>query len=267
MSARWPGKAAAPLEKSFGIVTVGDLLRHYPRRLVERGELTDLAALQEDEEVTVWPRSSRRPQDGLSGPRVGQPAGRDGHRRRRRQLSWCSSAGPGSTGCGTGRSAVGPVRRDVGSYRGRRQLVHPESRMLDEADPGADGRRGRAGRLGRRPRRDLPGEQGHAHVDDLGRIAPGAGRPRPGARSHAGGVRREHGLLDLDTALRADAPARVARPVASGQAATGLGRGARRCSSRWPAAPRRHRANPAIARPPRAVGRWPTRSRPGCRSR
>src|SRR5690348_6486498 len=40
-------------EKAFGYRTVLDLLHHYPRRLAERGELTDLASLREDEEVTV----------------------------------------------------------------------------------------------------------------------------------------------------------------------------------------------------------------------
>src|SRR5689334_15905574 len=47
------GRAAKQLEKAFGLRTVGDLLRHYPRRLAVRGELTDLAALQVDEDVTV----------------------------------------------------------------------------------------------------------------------------------------------------------------------------------------------------------------------
>ena len=37
--------------------TVGDLLRHYPRRYVERGELTDLAELRVGEHVTVLARS------------------------------------------------------------------------------------------------------------------------------------------------------------------------------------------------------------------
>jgi len=40
------GRTVKPLEKAFGITTVGDLLRHYPRRLAERGELTDLRELK-----------------------------------------------------------------------------------------------------------------------------------------------------------------------------------------------------------------------------
>jgi ATP-dependent DNA helicase RecG len=46
-------KMAGMLEKSLDLVTVGDLLRHYPRRYTERGELTDLADLVEGDEVTV----------------------------------------------------------------------------------------------------------------------------------------------------------------------------------------------------------------------
>ncbi len=41
---------------SFGVETVADLLRHYPRRYAERGELTDLASLRVGEDVTVLAR-------------------------------------------------------------------------------------------------------------------------------------------------------------------------------------------------------------------
>jgi ATP-dependent DNA helicase RecG len=58
------GKAAKALEKSLELTTVGQLLRHYPRRYSERGELTDLARLVEGEDVTVQAQiesvSSRR---------------------------------------------------------------------------------------------------------------------------------------------------------------------------------------------------------------
>ena len=48
------GKTTAALEKQFGFVTVEDLVRHYPRRYAERGELTDLTALAIGESVTVF---------------------------------------------------------------------------------------------------------------------------------------------------------------------------------------------------------------------
>jgi ATP-dependent DNA helicase RecG len=47
------GKTDAVLEKAFDIYTAGDLLRHYPRRYYERGELTDLSALRVGEQVTI----------------------------------------------------------------------------------------------------------------------------------------------------------------------------------------------------------------------
>jgi len=58
------GKTAGALRKSLGLDTVGDLLRHYPRRYAERGELTDLAHLRPGDEVTVLAevrKVSRRP--------------------------------------------------------------------------------------------------------------------------------------------------------------------------------------------------------------
>src|SRR4051794_38755050 len=47
------GKTATPLSKTLGIVTVGDLLSHYPRRYVKRGELTALDQLPLGENVTI----------------------------------------------------------------------------------------------------------------------------------------------------------------------------------------------------------------------
>ena len=38
-------RTAQVLEKSFGMTTVNELLRHYPRRYVVRGELTDISKL------------------------------------------------------------------------------------------------------------------------------------------------------------------------------------------------------------------------------
>ncbi len=46
-------KAFNALEKTFGFVTVRDLLTHYPRRLDDRGELTDISHLRIGEHATV----------------------------------------------------------------------------------------------------------------------------------------------------------------------------------------------------------------------
>lgn len=47
------GRSASALEKALGLRSVGDLLRHYPRRYVERGELTSFRDLREGENATV----------------------------------------------------------------------------------------------------------------------------------------------------------------------------------------------------------------------
>ena len=46
-------RTAKALDKAFAMRTVGDLLAHYPRRLDDRGELTDFADLSVGEHVTV----------------------------------------------------------------------------------------------------------------------------------------------------------------------------------------------------------------------
>ncbi|CEA08454.1 ATP-dependent DNA helicase RecG [Arthrobacter saudimassiliensis] len=51
------GKASAgKLEKQLGLKTVGDLLHHFPRRYLERGELTPIAELPYDEDVSLIAR-------------------------------------------------------------------------------------------------------------------------------------------------------------------------------------------------------------------
>lgn len=66
------GKTATALDKAFGLVTVRDLLRHYPRRYDEQGQLTDLAKLEVGEEATVMAEVSKV--QGRHLHRAGQPA-------------------------------------------------------------------------------------------------------------------------------------------------------------------------------------------------
>ncbi len=47
------GTTAKKLADVFGLETAGDLLRHYPRRYVEKGELTSLADLQPGDNATI----------------------------------------------------------------------------------------------------------------------------------------------------------------------------------------------------------------------
>ncbi|MEP6697799.1 MAG: ATP-dependent DNA helicase RecG [Pseudonocardiales bacterium] len=59
------GKSAKVLADGLDLHTVGDLLRHYPRRYQQRGELTDLSDLRVGERVTVFAEVQ-----GVSGRRI-----------------------------------------------------------------------------------------------------------------------------------------------------------------------------------------------------
>lgn len=47
------GRTAGALERGLGLTTVGELLRHYPRRYAERGELTSISGLADGDHVTI----------------------------------------------------------------------------------------------------------------------------------------------------------------------------------------------------------------------
>ena len=46
-------RTAKVLRELYGYITIGDLLHHYPRRYLVRGELSNISELEEDEEVTI----------------------------------------------------------------------------------------------------------------------------------------------------------------------------------------------------------------------
>jgi ATP-dependent DNA helicase RecG len=130
------GKRASKIEKAFGYRTVGDLLGHYPRRWVGKGSLSDLGAIEPDAHVTVIARVVSSEQFPYADRRRGGSAYRleavvateDAHLVltffdkarhradwRRRQLS------PGRTGLFSGK---------VGTFRGRLQLVNPQTELF-----------------------------------------------------------------------------------------------------------------------------------------
>ncbi len=136
------GPGAKRLADAFDIRTVGELLAHYPRRYVRRGTPSDLDALVVDEHVTVQARVRSAVNRAYGGP--------DRRRRGRHQVRtevvvtdgsgellltffkqpWqVDKLTPGSLGLFAGK---------VNSFRGRRQLLHPEYVLLDET--GASGK-------------------------------------------------------------------------------------------------------------------------------
>ena len=47
------GRAAKGLAEQLDLHTVGDLVRNYPRKYLDRGKLTDIAGLEVGEQVTL----------------------------------------------------------------------------------------------------------------------------------------------------------------------------------------------------------------------
>lgn len=63
-------RTAKVLDTVFGINTIGDLMRHYPRRYMVRGELSDISELKEGDETTILAQiysTTNRPLRGRKG--------------------------------------------------------------------------------------------------------------------------------------------------------------------------------------------------------
>jgi ATP-dependent DNA helicase RecG len=121
-------KTAKVLDSAFGMATAGDLLRHYPRRYASRGELTELSSLQEGEHVTVLAKVAlvrKLPMGGRRGDRL-EVVVTDGTARL--TLMFFHKAGYWQRLLR--QEALGLFAGTVSSYRGKRQLVHPDCEML-----------------------------------------------------------------------------------------------------------------------------------------
>jgi ATP-dependent DNA helicase RecG len=132
-------KASDTFEKVFGLRTVGDLLRHYPRRYYTRGELTPLDSLSEGDHVTVLARVAMSSVIGayVPGQRPKAPPGRGPKQRLEvivtdgtGKLQLTFFAGVGFHAKQLHQGALALFAGTVSSFRGRRQLVHPEYELL-----------------------------------------------------------------------------------------------------------------------------------------
>ncbi|MDO9484561.1 MAG: ATP-dependent DNA helicase RecG [Actinomycetota bacterium] len=126
------GKTATALTKAFGYTSVNDLLRHYPRRYVARGELTDMNTLVDGEAVTLLAEVvsvTSRPMRQRRGTLV-EVIVSDGTERISLTFfnqRWREAIfRPGRRGLFAG---------EVTSYRGKRQLTHPTFELFaDDVD-------------------------------------------------------------------------------------------------------------------------------------
>jgi ATP-dependent DNA helicase RecG len=125
------GKTATSLQKAFGMVTVGDLLEHYPRRYARRGELTAITDIPVDENVTivaevldVRERPMRQRRGSLLEVRI-----TDGRSGGILTLTFFNQAWrardlkPGVRGIFAGK---------VGRYRDALQLAHPDYELFED---------------------------------------------------------------------------------------------------------------------------------------
>jgi len=128
-------KAAETLEKVFGLQTVGDLLRYYPRRYYTRGELTALDSLHEGDHVTVLAQVSMSKVIGMPNSRAQSRllvTVTDGTGKL--QLTFFGSVRYHERALQPG--VLGMFAGTVSTFRGHRQLVHPEYELLPVSETG-----------------------------------------------------------------------------------------------------------------------------------
>ena len=131
------GSGAKGLREHLGLTTVGDLLGHLPRRYVESDGVTDLSALRPGDHVTVVATVARvdiRPMRDRPGS-IAEITVTDGTA----QLSLTFFMGRGKAGRASRLEHMlkaitvgqrGLFAGEVGDYRGKRQLTHPDMLLL-----------------------------------------------------------------------------------------------------------------------------------------
>jgi len=190
------GRTAGAFERGLRLTTVGDLLRHYPRRYAERGELTPIADLAEGDHVTIVADIA-----SVTARRMKAKKGSilevlvtDGTESlvitffnqawRERELR------TGQRGLFAG---------TVSSFRERRQLAHPQYLLLN--DDNAELAEGFAGAI-------IPVYPSSKSVTSwqvhkaMGVVLDGLGPEIDRSDAIPEGVRAELGLVDLRTALQ-----------------------------------------------------------------
>jgi len=122
-------RTAKVLDTVFGYRTVSDLLHHYPRRYLVRGELSDIAELKEGDEVTVLAEiysSSSRKLQGRKGS-ILEVIVTDGSAKM--SLTFFNQAWREKE-LRVGRQGL--FAGKVGVFNGKRQLAHPDYEMVPD---------------------------------------------------------------------------------------------------------------------------------------
>ena len=211
LSAALGGSTARKLEEAFGFVTVGDLLAHYPRTHVERGETSDPSGFEADEHATVVGRVVSADQHPYRDRRSGRMAFRlevevaVGERsrlsltffdKRKHTADWrLKRLRPGQVGMFAGRVAWDKFKK-------RWQLVHPQTDVFDrDTSLTAEARveEERAGLSGLRPIYPATRQLSSWVIEDSVKLVLELVEPVPDPLPAA--VRLQHGLLSAGQAL------------------------------------------------------------------
>lgn len=124
-------KTAKVLEEQLSITTVDDLLRHYPRRYVVRGELTEFSSLQEGEEATIFAMVESTKVRRIPGRKgaIVETIVTDG--KAKLTLTFFNQAWR-EKDLRAGRQGL--FSGKVGIFKGKRQLSHPDYLLIPEGD-------------------------------------------------------------------------------------------------------------------------------------
>ncbi|CAB4602719.1 unannotated protein [freshwater metagenome] len=124
-------RTAKVLETTFGYKTITDLIHHYPRRYLVRGELSDIAELKEGDEVTVLAEifsSSSRKLHARKGS-ILEVIVTDGSAKM--SLTFFNQAWR-EKDLRVGRQGL--FAGKVGVFNGKRQLAHPDYEMIPDGN-------------------------------------------------------------------------------------------------------------------------------------
>ncbi|GAB3599554.1 ATP-dependent DNA helicase RecG [Microbacterium tumbae] len=192
-------KAAKPLEKAFGMQTVGELLSHYPRRYADPGELTPILNLPLGEMVTIVAeirsagvRVMRNRPGAMLELAISDGVGQMSltfFAKNKGQAEWrAQELRVGRRGVFSGK---------VGEYRGQLQLANPQVELFDDEEEARK-------RADARAARPIPIYPATAAVTSMAlqrhieRVLPLVDAvPDPLSED----IRRKEGLLDARTAL------------------------------------------------------------------
>lgn len=120
-------RTAKALEAGIGTRTVGELMRHYPRRYMVRGELTDISELKVDDEVTILAEvfsANARALRGRKGT-ILEVVVTDG--KEKLSLTFFNQAWR-ERDLRVGRQGL--FAGKVGLFNGKRQLSHPDYELI-----------------------------------------------------------------------------------------------------------------------------------------